>query len=238
MNERRQTHIELELQNIRTAALEMMRVVSTQLRKVREAMVTFNKGVALEVIHNEKRINGYELMIDKDCENVIALFSPVAIDLRFVLATLKINYALERIGDNVEGMARNVLDLPHEWDAELIRRLELEDAFLLAEEMLSNVMESYAEDNTTLARTVFNKDKTMDARTDRAFKTLADYIRENPGDTIEHSMYLLLIHRKLERIGDLIKNIAEETIFYIEAKVLKHQGGIRGLDDQPQRALP
>ncbi|MGZ5281440.1 MAG: phosphate signaling complex PhoU family protein, partial [Bacteroidia bacterium] len=156
------THLEIELGKIRESALEMMGMVKNQLLKGKEALITSNKELALEVMHNEKRVNGYELLIDNDCENVIALFSPVAIDLRFVLATLKINYHLERIGDNADGIARNVLDLQAQWNQELLESLELVKAFDTAALMLQHIIDSYANEDSSLARKVFEMDKTID----------------------------------------------------------------------------
>ena len=216
------THLETELNKIRQSALEMMNIVKKQLLKGKEALITSNKELALEVMHNEKRVNGYELLIDNDCENVIACFSPVAIDLRFVIATLKINYHLERIGDNADGIARNVLDLQANWNAKLLESLELVKAFDVAAEMLDIIIDSYANEDTTLARKIFEKDKVIDDITKRALVKIADYLKHNNAN-IEKDLYLLLIHRKLERVGDLMKNMAEEIIFYVEAKVLKHK---------------
>ncbi|RYD78178.1 MAG: phosphate signaling complex protein PhoU, partial [Sphingobacteriales bacterium] len=201
---------------------KMMNMVKNQLLKGKEALITSNKELALEVMHNEKRVNGYELLIDTDCENVIARFSPVAIDLRFVLATLKINYHLERIGDNADGIARNVLDLQAQWNEELLQSLELVKAFDTATIMLQHIIDSYANEDSSLARKVFEMDKTIDDITDRAIVKIADFLKQN-NNNIEKDLYLLLIHRKLERVGDLMKNMAEEIIFYVEAKVLKHK---------------
>lgn len=216
------THLEIELGKIRESALEMMNMVKNQLVKGKEALISSNKELALEVIHNEKRVNGYELLIDNDCENVIALFSPVAIDLRFVLATLKINYHLERIGDNADGIARNVLDLEAQWNQQFLESLELVKAFDTAVEMIDHIIESYAHEDSARARKVFEMDKTIDDITDRALLKIAEYLKVN-NQNLEKDLYLLLIHRKLERVGDLMKNMAEEIIFYVEAKVLKHK---------------
>lgn len=216
------THLDQELSKIRQSALEMMRMVKKQLLKGKQALITGNKELALEVMHNEKRVNGYELLIDTDCENLIARFSPVAIDLRFVIATLKINYHLERIGDNADGIARNVLDLKAAWNAELLDRLQVTLAFDTAAEMLDHIIESYETEDSSMARRVFEKDRIIDELTDKALLTIADYLKSN-NENIEKDLYLLLIHRKLERVGDLIKNMAEEIIFYVEAKVLKHK---------------
>ncbi len=218
------THLESELGKIKQSAFEMMVIVKNQLQKCKEAFLTSNNELALDVMHNEKRVNGYELLIDNDCENIIACFNPVAIDLRLVLATLKINYHLERIGDNAEGIARNVLDLQAKWNPDLIKALDLVKAFDMADEMLGYIVEAYEKEDTALARKVFEKDLFIDAITDRAIITIADYLKTNHSN-IEKDLYLLLIHRKLERTGDLIKNMAEEIIFYVEAKVLKHKTG-------------
>jgi phosphate transport system protein len=216
------THLESELSKVRQSALEMMGIVKNQLIKCKEAFLESNNELALDVMHNEKRVNGYELLIDNDCENIIACFSPVAIDLRLVLATLKINYHLERIGDNADGIARNVLDLQAKWNADLIDSLGLVKAFETADEMFSYILESYEKEDSSLARKVFEKDLLIDDITDKAIHIIAGYLKDHPNN-IEKDLYLLLIHRKLERVGDLIKNMAEEIIFYVEAKVLKHK---------------
>ncbi|MCX6353258.1 MAG: phosphate transport system regulatory protein PhoU [Bacteroidetes bacterium] len=166
------THLETELQQIKDSIIEMMTIVKAQLSKGKEALIGLNKELALEVMHNEKRVNGYDIMIDNSCENVIARFNPVAIDLRFLLATLK--------------------------------------------------MQSYQDENTDLARKVFEKDKHIDTICNQALTVIAEYLKKNQENT-EQDLYLLLIHRKLERVGDLLKNIAEEIIFFLEAKVLKHK---------------
>ena len=221
------THLESELKKIKDNTLEMMHIVRTQLSKGKEALMTSNKELALEVMHNEKRVNGYELLIDNSCENVIACFSPVAIDLRFVLATLKINYHLERIGDNADGIARNVIDIKEQWNAELLEKLELVKSFEIADEMIGYVLSSYENEDTNLARKVFEKDKFIDHITDNALSTISEYIKSNQ-QNVNQDLYLLLLHRKLERVGDLVKNIAEEIIFFVEAKVLKHKKGLEG----------
>src|SRR5438552_11437284 len=118
----------------------MMNIVKNQLIKCKDAFITSNNELALDVMHNEKRVNGYELLIDNDCENIIACYSPVAVDLRLVLATLKINYHLERVGDNADGIARNVLDLKAKWNPELIKSLDMVKAFETADEMFGLIL--------------------------------------------------------------------------------------------------
>jgi phosphate transport system protein len=217
------THLEIELQKIKQSAIEMMYMVKGQLHKGRQAFFATDKEIALEVMHTERRVNGYELLIDTECENLIALFNPVAIDLRFVLATLKINYHLERIADNSKSISQNVIDNHPVWDKDFLEKLQLVKAFDVAESMLDDVIEAYEKENTATARKVFEKDKTIDQLNHDCVHLIAEYLKTHK-DHMEQDIYLLLIHRKLERTGDLIKNIAEEIIFYIEAKILKHRG--------------
>src|ERR1700678_4154451 len=103
--------IESELQLLKTEVVNMWTLVNSQLNKARLAFINFDKDLAREVILKERRVNGSELKIDRDCENIFALLTPVAVDLRFVLAVLKINSNLERIGDIAEGIAKYVLNI-------------------------------------------------------------------------------------------------------------------------------
>jgi phosphate transport system protein len=217
------THLEIELNKVRQFAIEMMHMVKSQVSKSRQAFFSVSKDMAFEVMHSERRVNGYELLIDSECENLIALFNPVAVDLRFVLATLKINYQLERIADNAKSIAQEVSDMQPHWEKAFLEKLRIAQAFDVAESMLQDVIEAYENENTSTARKVFEKDKTLDEITDACIPIIAEYLKTSSQNQ-EHDIYLLLIHRKLERIGDLIKNIAEEIIFYIEAKILKHKG--------------
>ncbi|MFM7900877.1 MAG: phosphate signaling complex PhoU family protein, partial [Bacteroidota bacterium] len=105
------THLDIELKNLKADMNEMFDLVGSQMAKALKSLRDFDKDLAREVRVNEKRVNAFELKLDRDCENVIALFTPVAIDLRFVLACLKINSNLERIGDIAEGIAQFVLNI-------------------------------------------------------------------------------------------------------------------------------
>jgi len=177
--------------------------------------------LAREVIENERIVNAIELKIDRDCENILALFQPVAVDLRFVLATLKINSNLERIGDNVEGIARYVLDVDHPFRGELLAEYRVEEMYQIAISMVDDTMFALLKEDTALARKVFFKDDTLDEINKEAARLTLKSIAENRPDP-KHYLNALSIIRKLERVGDQTKNIAEEIIFFIEAKVLKH----------------
>lgn len=215
------THLDIELKKLKLDLLEMFRLVNSQLDKAKRALVNFDKDLAREVRINEKRVNSFELKLDRDCENIIALFNPVAVDLRFVLAGLKMNSNLERIGDIAEGISQFVLSIKSEPDKELLQSTRLIEMFETANSIVSDVMLSFEKEDTNVARTVFKKDEILDEINAAANLTVSEFIKNNP-DKINQSLYVLSTIRKLERVGDQSKNIAEEIIFYIEARVIKH----------------
>ena len=216
------TQFEIEIEDVKSEVINMWQLVLLQLSKAREAMLTFDKDLAREVILKEKRVNAFELKIDRDCENIFALYCPVAIDLRFLLAALKINTNLERIGDIAEGIARYIVDSPVKFNMEVLESTQLIQMYEGSISILTDAQVAFEFENTLLARTIFSRDEVLDEINRRADANISEYIRENLNN-INEALYILSIIRKLERVGDQSKNIAEEIIFYVEAKVLKHQ---------------
>lgn len=216
------THLDAELQMLKGEAISMWNLVISQINKAHDALLRFDKDLAREVVLNEKRVNSYELKIDRDCENIFALFNPVAVDLRFVLAVLKINNNLERTGDIAEGIGKFVISEKASFDRSLLEIAQVETMFLESLAMLSDVLTAFEKEDTALARSIFKRDEILDNINVGANALIADFIRKNP-DKLEQSLYILSTIRKLERVGDQAKNIAEEIIFYVEAKVLKHK---------------
>src|SRR6201995_4319233 len=154
--------IETELQLLKTEAINMWTLVNSQLSKARLAFLDFDKDLAREVVLKEKRVNGSELKIDRDCENIFALFCPVAVDLRFVLAVLKINSNLERIGDIAEGVAKYILSADKPFNPELLRITETIAMYDEAINMLEDTLTAFEKEDTQLARSVFQKDEFLD----------------------------------------------------------------------------
>jgi phosphate transport system protein len=216
------TPLDNEIQQLKQEITTMWEMVVSQLEKAREALKNMDRDLAREVILTEKRVNAFELKIDRDCEDILALFAPVAIDLRFILAVLKINMNLERTGDIAEGIAKFVVDIPENFDRHLLEITRVTEMYLQANEMMSEVLNAFEEEDTVLARKVFKKDDLLDEINKNAAAIVAAYIKENPAKT-ESALYILSTIRKLERVGDQAKNIAEEIIFYSEAKILKHK---------------
>ena len=215
------TRLQEDLKKLRERLSEMATLVKNQLKKSICSLLEEDEDLANEVIVNEKRVNAMELNIDRDCEQIFALLNPVAHDMRFVFSTLKINADLERIADYGEDIAGIVLIGKKSFDKELIKTIRLIEMSEITQEMMEDVTKAYFEDNTKVARSVFAKDLKLDDINRNASTIAENYIKNNL-DRIQQALLIISIIRKLERVGDHITNIAEEVIFYKEAKVLKH----------------
>ncbi len=216
------THLEDELIQLKAELSKMGELVTKQLVKTREALLNFDKDLAREVVTLEKRVNALELKIDRDCENTFALFNPVAIDLRLVLAVLKINNNLERSGDIAEGIAKFIIYAKEAFHPDLIEKTGILNMYDTTLSIQEDVMTAFENDDSTLARTIFRRDEAIDKININAHQIVTNYINEYP-DRLEEGLYILSMIRKLERVGDHCKNIAEEIIFNVEAKVVKHK---------------
>jgi len=217
--------IEIELQQLKSEVTGMWTLVRTQLSKCKNALLHFDQDLAREVIVKEKRVNGFELKIDRDCENIFALFTPVAVDLRFVLAVLKINSSLERIGDIAESVSNFIIKTETEFSAVLLRESKVIEMLEMALSILDDALKSFENENTILARSIFQKDEFLNEVNINAVPFTKGYMKSYP-EEIEQALNIMSIIRKVERIGDHTKNIAEEIIFYVEAKVLKHNNDL------------
>jgi phosphate transport system protein len=215
------TPLENEITALKKELISMWILVQSQLNKAKEAMVQFDKDLAREVLVKEKRVNSFELKIDRDCENIFALHCPVAIDLRFLLAALKINTNLERTGDIAASIALYVVESPVNFDADILEKTSLIRMYDEAVNILMDTRTAFEKEDTVLARSIFKRDDVLDVINDNAPTSIAEVIKADI-NTLPEALYVLSIIRKLERIGDQSKNIAEEIIFYVEAKILKH----------------
>lgn len=215
-------HVEQEIQALKDNVLDMIEMVENQVSKCSRSIEKRDVKLAREVIAGERKINAQELAIDKDCENIIALYNPVASDLRFVLATIKISNDLERIADNACSLAKFLKKHVADIDYRMFGQFDIETMLQTCSVMLKDMYEALKNDDAQLARKVFDKDHTLNAINKKSAKSASTLLKEYPDD---HKIILRLftIVRNLERIGDLTKNIGEEIVFHIEAQVLKHQ---------------
>jgi len=216
------THLDTELDRLKAEIEEMGSLVRNQLKKSIDAFVGAKKDLAREVLFQERRVNAEELKIDRDCENIMALFNPVAIDLRLVFAAFKINSHFERMGDHAKGIAYYASQLKKPYDAELLEQLDLNSIVKHIDSMIDSNLSAFMNADTSSAREIFSHDDHLDEWNRTAIKAIATYVK-NHTEEAENLLNLASVVRKMERFGDLNKNIAEEIIFYVEANVLKHE---------------
>ncbi len=215
-------HTELEIQELKTQVKQMWNLVVAQLSKSQKALLENNTTLALEVISQEKRVNAYELKIESDCENYIALYSPVAVDLRLALTLIKISNTLERIGDFAEGIARYTISQEcNAIDTKILEDLGIEKMMDIVLEMLLDGYIAFETENTKLTEKIMSLDLQVDELYKNGFSILTEYLNTQDINAM-CALKLIIILRKLERIGDHCNNIIEDIVFYVDAEVLKH----------------
>jgi len=221
------THLETELSNLRLELNEMWELVISQVKESREALLNFDKEAASEILFKEKLVDVFELKLYRDCENIIALYNPVASDLRLTLAIIKIVLNLERIADFAKGIAKFIAKSPRDViNPELLKISHSEELLTSALAMLTDAKTSLDNENSRMAISIFAKDSLIDEITKESNKVIGAYILQYP-EEVDEALNMHNIIRKIERMGDHCNNIAEEIVFYIEAKVLKHNKAAR-----------
>lgn len=225
------TQFQTEIKQLREDVVDMCQLVHSQLSKGLSSMLNFDKDLAREIVMMEKRVNAAELQIDRECENILAIYSPVAVDLRFILAVLKINTNLERVGDIAEGIAKLIIDTETPFKQSLLDHTEVVEMYGEAVQVVEEILTAFEQENTATARGIFKRDEYLDKINRKANDILIGYLAEHPED-MQQALNVLSIIRRLERVGDQAENIAEEIIFYLEAKVIKHTKR-KGRDEKP-----
>lgn len=216
-------HIENEIKDIKGYHAQMWELVETQVSKAFDALKRMDKQLAHEILSREKMVNAQELVIDQHCENFIALFNPVAIDLRFVISLLKINNNLERIGDFAESIALFVIyNQSEKIDSKLWNDLRMDTMTQTAQDMLSKARQALSKEDSTLASNVLLMDDVIDSINRDSVAILAEYIVAHADQTAE-MLHLHGVIRRIERIGDRTSNIAEDIVFFVDAKELRHK---------------
>jgi len=221
------THLETELSNLRLELNEMWALVISQVKESRETLLKFDKEGAAEILFKERMVDAFELKLYRDCENIIALYTPVASDLRLTLAVIKIVLNLERIADFAKGIAKFIAKSQYDTiNPELLKVTQVEELLTSALAMLTDAKTAMDNENSRMAISIFAKDSLIDEITRGANKVIGDFILQHP-EEVDEALNMHNIIRKIERMGDHCNNIVEEIVFYVEAKVLKHNKAAR-----------
>ncbi len=200
---------------------QMTGLVQYVISKTVEALTTHNAELAQQVVEEDEKIDRLEIEIDELVLKLLALQQPMAIDLRFLITALKITNDLERMGDQATNIAQGVImmsEMEPPPPLDLIDFTKMEAVVL---EMVRKSIESFTKGDVEMAREVVRRDDEVDDMNRVIIKRLATHLKRHP-ENADLCMSLLLITRNLERIGDLSTNIAEDAVYYIEGKIIKH----------------
>jgi phosphate transport system protein len=219
MAERVTRHFEEELEELKTRLLEMGGLAEDRVRAAIEGLVNRDVAVVDRVLEGDGPINQLHIEIDNRCFKLLALRQPMAVDLRAIVSAVKINTDLERVGDlaiNISEAVRRYVRHPPVKELIDIPRMAT-----IAQTMLRDALDAYVRRDVELARSVLNEDDTLDALKTQVFRELLTYMLQAPA-TIEPALDLILISRHLERIGDHATNVAEDVIFMVSARDVRH----------------
>ena len=187
-----------------------------------EALSSGTEALAHEVIEADEEIDRAEVELDELIMKLLALHQPMAVDLRFLVTSLKINNDLERRGEQAVNIAQGVLLLAsRNENGQLVDFRRMEEMVL---GMVRDCLEAFTRSDAELARRVCEKDHEVDEMNHGIIRSLSLHSHEHPEDA-DRCISLILICRNLERIGDLSTNIAEDAVYYIEGKIIKHAHG-------------
>lgn len=213
-------HLLAEIDKLKKSLMSMAGQVEEMLMAAVRSLELRDRRLALEVIDGDRRIDQLEVDIEEECLKMLALHQPVAIDLRFIVAGLKINNDLERTAD----LAVNIA----ERSAYLATQQPLEIPFPLstmankATDMLKRSLDALVNMDPRQARLVRAMDDDVDAINRQAFVSVQDRIREDL-DLLDRLIHLLSVARHLERVADLATNIAEDVIYLVEGVIVRHR---------------
>lgn len=208
------------LEKLKTRVLKMCSLVDEQVQFAIKSVETDDIELAQSVIERDKKVNKFDVKIDKICQKIFALAQPVAMDLRYIMSSLTINSNLERIGDIAVNISENILMIKKK--PAFYNNTKLEEMFKISKEMLKNALDAFIIGNAELAKKVILSDDIVDKLNAENHAILKDIMKQSP-DNIEGAVALLVISRELERLADHATNIAEDVFFIVEAQLIKHK---------------
>jgi phosphate transport system protein len=212
-------HFEEDLQALKQRLLNMGALVEERVHQAVKALMERRLDLAESSAAGDQAGNELQIEIDDRCLKLLALQQPMATDLRLITAAMKINADLERIGDQAVNIAENVVKLMPQPPLKPI--IDIPRMAQITEAMTRDSLDSFVKKDVRLARNVLGRDDEVDQLKDTVFRVLLTYMMADPG-TIERALSLILISRNLERIADHATNIAEDVIFLVEAKDVRH----------------
>lgn len=179
-----------------------------------------DKNLADQVIADDSKVNDLENKIEEDCLKTLALYQPVAVDLRFITAVMKINNDLERMGDSAVNIAERIVYLTNV-PLRLAAIFNFKEMAAQVQQMVRESLDSLVHKNSALARKVCGEDDIVDNQNRSMFELAKEEVQKDPSQ-VEIILHLLSISRHLERIADLATNLAEDVVYLVEGEIIRH----------------
>jgi phosphate transport system protein len=221
-------YFQKEIEELKFNLIRMASLVDGQVEQAFKALETGDVEICHGLKAKDFEIDAYDNLIQAQCENILALFQPVAVDLRFVMSAMMINNQLERCGDIAINICQRVKRTGGQH--ELILEAKIIEMGMQAKEMLKNSIDSFINNNVELAKTILLDDEKVDDFNKQIFKFLVAKM-EKDHQLIEPCSHLIVLTRNIERLADHATNIAENLVFYIEAKIIAHRKKLERLEE-------
>jgi phosphate transport system protein len=216
-----------QLNNLKKMILSLGAMVEERVRMATDTIGSCNTEMASKVIKSDYQIDETEVEIEEECLKILALYQPVAVDLRFIVAVIKINNDLERIGDQAVNIAQRVMVMAKERNLEYNFFFDYSVMVEKVKVMLKLSLDALINMDFDLALDVCHKDDAVDEMNRKAYSEIKKIMKEHP-EQLSYLINFFLISRHLERLADHATNIAEEVIYMIEGEIVRH--GIKELD--------
>jgi phosphate transport system protein len=212
-------HFDEELNLLKEKLLSMASLAETMIYKAVKSLAERDESLFEVVNQDEKKVNYLQIEIDELCLKLLALKQPMATDLRFITSAMKINSELERIGDlavNIIQRAEVLIKQP-----QLKPLIDIPRIAELTQKMVKDSLDAFIKKDVDLARSILTRDDQVDGLKDQIFRELLTFMLSDQS-TIPRALELILVSRHLERIGDHATNIAEDVIYLVQGKDIRH----------------
>lgn len=217
-------HFVEELEQLQTKLLEMSSLVEAAIQRSISAVIHKDRGAAEQVFRNEQRINEIEIEVDEFAINLLALQQPMAADLRLIVAALKINTDLERMGDLALNIAQSATSLI---EGPVIKpMIDIPHIAGLVQSMVRKALDAFVTRDSDLARSVLASDDAVDSLRTACYHELVSFMEKDPQNILQ-ALDLLAVTRNLERIADHSTNIAEDVLFLVKGIDVRHHSEMR-----------
>lgn len=215
----RQRHLQKEIVQLKKKLLTMSSMVEDMIYLATKSIVTRDARMARQIISRDMEVDEIEVDIEEDCLKILALHQPVAIDLRFIIAVLKINNDLERVGDLAVNMAERSIFLADQ--EELYFYENISTMAEKAEAMLTRSIDAMVNMDVRLAHQVRAEDDDVDALNRDMYEKIKEELTAHP-ESVNILVHMLSVGRHLERVADHATNIAEDVVYLVEAEIVRH----------------